>query len=93
MLQLTVANHPGVMAHVCGLFSRRAYNVDGILCMPVGDGRTSRIWLMVDEIQRLEQVTTGDLLTAGDPDDPAAPLGFAALSCVLIGADWSQRFA
>ena len=43
VLELTVRNHPGVMSHVCGLFSRRAFNVEGILCMPVGEGRESRI--------------------------------------------------
>lgn len=52
-LELTVANHAGVMTHVVGLFSRRAYNVDGILVMPVGDGRESRIWLLVNEDARL----------------------------------------
>ncbi|MSS71822.1 MAG: acetolactate synthase 1 small subunit [Candidatus Latescibacteria bacterium] len=56
VLELTVRNHPGVMAHVCGLFSRRAYNVEGILCMPVGDGARSRVWLLVNEDTRLEQM-------------------------------------
>lgn len=56
VLELTVANHPGVMSHVCGLFSRRAYNVEAILCMPVGDGATSRIWLLVNADTRLEQM-------------------------------------
>jgi acetolactate synthase-1/3 small subunit len=56
VLELTVNNHPGVMSHVCGLFARRAYNVEGILCMPVGDGARSRIWLLVNEDDRLEQV-------------------------------------
>ncbi len=56
VLELTVNNHPGVMSHVCGLFSRRAFNVDGILCLPVGDGATSRIWLRVREGERLAQV-------------------------------------
>ncbi|MFW5798258.1 MAG: acetolactate synthase small subunit [Planctomycetota bacterium] len=56
VLELTVRNHPGVMSHVAGLFARRAYNVEGILCMPVGDGSTSRIWLKVLEQDRLEQV-------------------------------------
>lgn len=56
VLELTVNNHPGVMSHVCGLFARRAYNVEGILCMPVnGDGR-SRIWLLVNQDQRLDQM-------------------------------------
>ena len=56
VLELSVRNHPGVMSHVCSLFARRAYNVEGILCMPVGDGRESRIWLLVDEDQRLAQM-------------------------------------
>lgn len=56
VLELTVANHPGVMSHVCGLFARRAYNVEGILCMPIGSGERSRIWLLVNEDKRLEQM-------------------------------------
>ena len=56
VLELDVNNHPGVMSHVVGLFSRRAYNVEGILVMPVGNGQTSRIWLMVNEEARLEQM-------------------------------------
>lgn len=57
VLELTVRNHPGVMAHVCGLFSRRAYNVEGIVCMPIDDGSTSRIWMLVNEDDRLDQMT------------------------------------
>ncbi len=56
VLEIDVANHPGVMSHVVGLFSRRAYNVEGILCLPVGDGRQSRIWLLVNEDARLAQM-------------------------------------
>ncbi|MBU0675825.1 MAG: acetolactate synthase small subunit [Proteobacteria bacterium] len=56
ILELTVNNHPGVMSHVCGLFSRRVYNMDGILCLPVGDGLESRIWLRVDDDGRLDQI-------------------------------------
>lgn len=56
VLELDVNNHAGVMSHVVGMFSRRAYNVEGILCMPVGDGVTSRIWLMVNEDIRLDQM-------------------------------------
>jgi acetolactate synthase-1/3 small subunit len=37
------------MSHICNLFARRAFNVEGILCMPVGSGETSRIWLLVFE--------------------------------------------
>ena len=56
ILQLTVRNHPGVMTHVCGLFARRAFNVEGILCMPIQDSNQSRIWLLVNDDQRLGQM-------------------------------------
>lgn len=56
LLQLEVKNHPGVMSHICSLFARRAYNLEAIACVPVGAGDTSRIWLQVDEADRLEQV-------------------------------------
>jgi acetolactate synthase-1/3 small subunit len=56
VLELDVNNHAGVMSHVVGLFSRRAYNVEGILVMPVGSGETSRIWLLVNEDERLDQM-------------------------------------
>ena len=56
VLELDVNNHAGVMSHVVSMFSRRAYNVEGILCMPVGNGLTSRVWLMVNEDERLEQM-------------------------------------
>jgi acetolactate synthase-1/3 small subunit len=55
-LELLVSNHPGVMVHVAGLFARRAFNLDGILCGPVGDGRTSRMLLLVADEARLEQL-------------------------------------
>ena len=54
--ELDVNNHAGVMSHVVGMFSPRAYNVEGILCMPVGSGATSRIWLLVNEEARLGQM-------------------------------------
>jgi len=56
VLELTVHNHAGVMSHVCSLFSRRAYNLDGILCMPLDSGEQSRMWLRVHEEDRLAQV-------------------------------------
>jgi acetolactate synthase-1/3 small subunit len=56
VLELDVNNHAGVMSHVVSMFSRRAYNVEGIICMPVGNGQTSRIWLLVNEDGRLEQM-------------------------------------
>jgi len=53
---VTVSNHAGVMSHVCGLFSRRAFNVEAILCLPLNGGEVSRIWLLVNEDDRLEQM-------------------------------------
>jgi acetolactate synthase-1/3 small subunit len=56
ILRLLVRNHPGVMSHVCGLFARRAFNVTGIICLPIADRRFSTILLDVAEEDRLEQV-------------------------------------
>jgi acetolactate synthase-1/3 small subunit len=55
-LELLVNNHPGVMSHVCGLFSRRAFNLEGIFCLPVDGGAVSRIWLLVEAGERLDQI-------------------------------------
>lgn len=49
VLWLLVRNHPGVMSHICGLFARRAYNLEGILCLAVGDGRTSGMLLLLGD--------------------------------------------
>ena len=56
VLELAVNNHPGVMSHICGLFSRRAYNVEGIVCIPMQGGTTSKMWLQVNEEVKLEQI-------------------------------------
>ena len=56
VLELEVNNHPGVMSHICGLFSRRAYNLEGIVCIPIDTGDVSRMWLQVNEELKLEQV-------------------------------------
>jgi acetolactate synthase-1/3 small subunit len=58
VLELTVNNHPGVMSHVCGLFARRGYNLEGILVMPIHrqHDERSRVWLLVNEEEKLVQV-------------------------------------
>jgi acetolactate synthase I/III small subunit len=56
ILRLVVRNHPGVMSHVCGLFARRGFNVEAILCLPVDGGARSVIALAVNEDERLEQM-------------------------------------
>ena len=58
VLRLTVKNHPGVMSHVCGLFTRRSYNLEGIMVRPIREsgGENSRMWLLVNEEDKLEQI-------------------------------------
>jgi acetolactate synthase-1/3 small subunit len=83
VLRLLVRNHPGVMSHVCGLFARRAFNVDGILSLPIGDGLRSVILLVVNEDERLEQVIRQLRKLADVIDvhrDPEARNVFAAIA-------------
>ena len=56
ILRLRVRNHFGVMTHVCSLFSRRAFNLDAIICLPTGDGAQSTVLLMVNENDRIDQL-------------------------------------
>lgn len=56
IIVLTVKNHPGVMSHITGLFSRRIFNLEGILCAPIEDGLKSRMYLLVYEDERLGQI-------------------------------------
>ena len=57
IVKLNVQNHPGVMSHITGLFSRRGFNLEGILCGPVnGGGDESVIYLLVRNDDRLEQI-------------------------------------
>ena len=46
------------MSAVCGLFSRRSYNLEGIMVRPIEgtDGAQSRVWLLLNEVDKLEQV-------------------------------------
>jgi acetolactate synthase-1/3 small subunit len=86
VLRLAVRNHPGVLSHVSGLFARRAFNVDGILCLPVGDGARSAILLLVRADDRLEQLVRQlekleDVLEIHP--DPAARAAFTAAEAHL----------
>jgi acetolactate synthase-1/3 small subunit len=53
---LRVRNHPGVMSHITGLFARRAFNLEAILCVPEADRTLSRMLLLVVEEPQLEQM-------------------------------------
>ena len=58
VLELRVRNHPGTMSHITGLFARRAFNLESILCAPNPEdgGATSTILLGVADEPRLDQV-------------------------------------
>ncbi len=56
LIELLVRNHPGVMSHITGLFARRAFNLEGILCAQTGDGSTSKIFLLVENNSALDQI-------------------------------------
>jgi acetolactate synthase-1/3 small subunit len=55
-LRLLVRNHAGVMSHICGLFARRAFNLEGIVCAPVGDRSRSAMLLAVIDNERVDQL-------------------------------------
>ena len=86
VLRLLVRNHPGVMSHVCGLFHRRLFNVDGIACLPTADPSRSAVLLLVREDARLEQVVRQlakltDVLDIGR--DPVGGNAFAPVAVAL----------
>ena len=56
VIDLQVRNHAGVMSQITGLFSRRNFNLEGIICGPVGDGGQSRMILTVADDSKLEQI-------------------------------------
>lgn len=56
VLELRVRNHPGTMSHITGLFARRAFNLEAIICAPIGDGAVSRALLLVSDEPRLPQL-------------------------------------
>jgi acetolactate synthase I/III small subunit len=56
VIELTANNHPGIMSKVTGLFSRRSFNLDGILCSQMDNSAKTRIFLLVDNSKCLDQV-------------------------------------
>ena len=56
IIELKVKNHPGVLSQVSGLFARRAFNLDGILCSGIGDKTESLILLLVKNDDRVDQI-------------------------------------
>lgn len=47
-LSVLVENKPGVLVHVAGLFSRRAFNISSLSVGPTSDARVSRMTIVVD---------------------------------------------
>lgn len=56
-ITLRVNNNPGVITRIAGLFARRAYNLEGISCFPIGETGCSRLKLYVNPDEPLEQIT------------------------------------
>jgi len=56
IIELVVINHPGVMSHITGLFARRAFNLEGILCSTIGTGEESCMYLLVKNDDKLDQI-------------------------------------
>ncbi len=55
IIRLNVVNHPGVLSKITGLFSRRLFNLEGIVCGEVKEG-VSRMFLLVDNSDNIEQI-------------------------------------
>jgi acetolactate synthase-1/3 small subunit len=72
------------MSDDCGHLARRAFNVEGILCLPLGDGAESALPLLVNEDMRLEQMI-GQLRRLKDVAIDRAPEAEAAFvaACAL----------
>ena len=89
VLELRVRNHPGTMSHITGLFARRGFNLEAIVCVPVGDGRESGMLLLVADEPRLEQIERQlgklyDVLTVRHRPDLTRQF-FARLAPVVLG--------
>ncbi|MBW2370869.1 MAG: acetolactate synthase small subunit [Deltaproteobacteria bacterium] len=57
ILSILVRNHPGVLSHVAGLFTRRGYNIESIAAGETADPKITRITIVTsgDEVV-IEQV-------------------------------------
>lgn len=56
MIKLEVKDHPGAMSHISGLFARRGFNMDGILCIQKKGTDLSEMRILISEEKRLEQL-------------------------------------
>ena len=56
VIELSTNNHPGVLTHVMSLFSRRGFNLEAMLCSPDRQAETSKMYLLVKNDDRLDQI-------------------------------------
>lgn len=57
-LAVLVENHPGVLARVSGLFSRRGYNIESLVVSKTEDPSVSRMTIVAEGDEKvIEQVT------------------------------------
>ncbi len=61
-LSVLVENKPGVLAHVAGLFSRRAFNISSLAVGPTADEGVSRMTIVLDG----ESTPVGQVMTQLD---------------------------
>ncbi len=58
ILSILVRNHPGVLSHVAGMFTRRAYNIESISAGKTSDPDITRITIVVSGDEHIiDQVT------------------------------------
>lgn len=58
VLSILVANEPGVLARISGLFARRGYNINTLAVGPTSDEKVSRITMTIDGGEHpIDQVT------------------------------------
>jgi acetolactate synthase-1/3 small subunit len=57
VFSILVNNHPGVLSHVAGLFTRRSYNIETIVATPTEDKKVTRIVIVSQgEEEKLNQI-------------------------------------
>ncbi|MDR2339549.1 MAG: acetolactate synthase small subunit [Deltaproteobacteria bacterium] len=95
IISILVRNKPGVLSHVAGLVTRRAYNVESIAAGPTEDNSITRITLVVSgDEQVLEQVTKQfrkliDVIKVDDIPHELAMTGELAL--ITVAFDPSRK--
>jgi acetolactate synthase-1/3 small subunit len=93
IISILVRNKPGVLSHVAGLVTRRAYNVESIAAGPTEDQSITRITLVVSgDEQVLDQVTKQfrkliDVIKVDDIPHELAMTGELALITVELAQE------